>query len=205
MKVSRLLIVACCATETESAFVRSSSARSRRRAGHLSAVDSSLMDPYSNPAIFLAGAGATFAAAIAAYQKNKIDGSTTSNASGGKRRAESGPPKADLSIPYDAAAIAAYDAIAAEMSSSSSSSSSSTTTTKDEKKVDFETFRALYEARTVAEVKAKARLRILNEDVEALKARLAAVEGEIAGKTGDVKALNDEAEDFGVRIRELFR
>ena len=215
MKVARFLVAAWCATETASAYVPSSPAGWSRRSGHrrptdgddlaMAPVDSSLMDPYSTPAIFLAGAGATFFAAFATFQKNKIDGGGGSNASstkkrsGGRSRAPAEPPRVDLSIPYDAAVTLAYDAARAAESPSSSSSTTS------EKKVGFEAFRSLYKAQVVAEVRAKARIRNLNEEAEALRAQLATLEAEIAGNGGDVASLNDEAAGFRAQIQELFR
>ena len=208
MKVARFLVAAWCATETASAFVPSSSAGWSRRSGHrrptdddddlaMAPVDSSQMDPYSTPAIFLAGAGATFFAAFATFQKDKIDGGgsnarSTKKRSGGRSRAPAEPPRVDLSIPYDAAATLAYDAARA-----------ATTTSK--KKFGFEAFRSLYEAQVVAEVRAKARIRNLNEEAEELRERLAALEGEIAGNGGDLASLNDEAAGFRAQIQELFR
>jgi hypothetical protein len=199
MKVTRLLVAACGATETASAFVPLSSPRWSRRAGYhrptsdlaMAPVDSSLMDPYSNPAIFLAGAGATFAAAIATFQKNKIDSKSSSTKKKSGRSTSAERPKVDLSIPCDAAATLEY----AELSSSS--------TTRN--KVSFEVFRSLYEAQVVAEVRAKARIRNLNEEADALRARLTALEGEIAGNAGDVASWNDEAAGFRAQIQELFR
>jgi len=207
MKVARFLVAAWCATETASAFAPSTSAGWCRRSGHrrptddlaMAPVDSSLMDPYSTPAIFLAGAGATFFAAFATFQKNKIDGksnASTKKKSGGRSRAPAEQPRVDLSIPYDAVATLAYDAARAAESPSLSMS---------KKKVGFEAFRSLYEAQVVAEVTAKARIRDLNEEAEALRARLAALEWEIAGNGGDVASLNDEAAGFRAQIQELFR
>ena len=62
-----------------------------------------------------------------------------------------------------------------------------------------------HEAQVVAEVRAKARIRNLNEEAEALRAQLATLEAEIAGNGGDVASLNDEAAGFRAQIRELFR
>ena len=78
-------------------------------------------------------------------------------------------------------------------------------TTTSKKKFGFEAFRSLYEAQVVAEVRAKARIRNLNEEAEELRERLAALEGEIAGNGGDLASLNDEAAGFRAQIQELFR
>jgi hypothetical protein len=207
MKVARFLVAACCATETASAFVPSSSPGGARRAGHrhrrptddlamAPPLDSSLMDPYSNPAIFLAGAGATFAAAIATIQKNKIDGGKSRKSGRSAPAAAAPPPRVDVSIPYDAAAALAYDDAARAAAESS---------TGGGERVGFGAFRSLYEAQVVAEVRAKARIRNLSEEAEALRTRLAELEGEIAGNGGDVASLNDEASGFRAQIRELFQ
>ena len=213
MKVARFLVAAWCATETASAFVLSSPAGWSRRSGHrrptdgndlaMSPMDSSLMDPYSTPAVFLVGPGATFFAAFATLQKNKIDGGGGLNASsakkrsGGRSRAAAETPRVDLSIPYNAAATLAYDAARAAKLPASLSTTS-------EKKVGFKAFRSLYEAQVVAEVQAKARIRNLNEEAEVLRVRLAALEGDIAGNGEDVASLNDEAAGFRTQIQEMF-
>ena len=164
--VQMILAAAACSIASGFTFaqVKSSSARTSLNAVDVIGLDPSVADPN-----ILTAAGAAVAAAFTA-----TIGLNNKNARSDIVKNPSTPePTIDVSIPYNAAALLAYNACDESA----------------KKKVTFDDFQALYEAQMVAEVKVKVQERNIADTLAEMQTVLEACEKNAAAAKDEVDAL----------------
>ncbi|KAL7456593.1 hypothetical protein ACHAWC_008072 [Mediolabrus comicus] len=166
--IVQIMILAAVACSIASGFathqVKSSSARTSLNAVDVVGLDPSVADPN-----ILTAAGAAVAAAFTA-----AIGLNNKNARSDIVKNPSTPdPTIDVSIPYNAAALLAYNACDKSA----------------KKKVTFDEFQALYEAQMVAEVKVKVQKRNIADVLAEMNSVLEACEKDAAAAKDEVDAL----------------